>query len=173
MINALTNNLIEIDYLQQIAKYLATIKHTCKNIEKYTKPGALQFENTFNIDEPFENLVDFEEFDAKIADLEEGQKLITILCRLGGKDTKAKLMLKRVMSNKLMAFYNMAGINRVEKKVPERKKKLAFKETNFFKTVLSATMAVLMDKTNENEIGKAVAAVLVAAPDRSGGGGRD
>ncbi|XP_066910087.1 myb-like protein J [Clytia hemisphaerica] len=35
----------------------------------------------------------------------------------------------------------------------------------------SATMAALMDKTNANEIGKAVEAVLVAAPDRSGGGG--
>nr|XP_047133575.1 uncharacterized protein LOC105848050 isoform X2 [Hydra vulgaris] len=106
----------------------------------------------------FDNLEEFERFDNELCDIEKFSLLKRQLTMVGGSSCHAnvKAILLKLMTNKLMACFNMEGKN-----------KKAFKKTNIIRVIVDS-----MPKYTLYEVHESIGNVLKRAPDRKDGGGR-
>ncbi|CAC5416224.1 unnamed protein product [Mytilus coruscus] len=105
---------------------------------------------------------DFNNINELLKRPQEKKTMIEHLKRIGGSDCKDNVqkILRRVMSNELMAKYNMKG----------NRGKLKFESTEICKVIVETAKNLF--PVTEHNIHQVTAAYLKYAPDRMGGGGR-
>ncbi|ELU09221.1 hypothetical protein CAPTEDRAFT_203936 [Capitella teleta] len=106
--------------------------------------------------------IDFMELEAQLKDETNRRAVIAQLQNIGGADPKdaVRKILKRMMSNQLMASMNLKG----------KDSKSAFDSTLLFAVLKEAV--IKRHDVMETDILMVTASCLKNAPDRSGGGGR-
>jgi len=121
--------------------------------------GLLKAENSSFQIAQCDNLNEFKDFDQSLDNKDMEKQVKLNLVNVGGASCHAEVrgILLKLMSNKLMALFNMRGHG-----------KEAFAATNLFQVITDC----ISEKYDENQIYNEMALVLKRAPDRKGGGGR-
>ncbi|XP_065670449.1 uncharacterized protein LOC136088999 [Hydra vulgaris] len=142
------------------AKFQYKVIHLLIQIlEEQCKIGAhYELEHSSYHVKKFDDLEEFEKFDNELSDVVKHQLLKRQLIMVGGSSCHAnvKAILLMLMTNKLMACYNMEG-----------KHKKAFKKTNVIRVITDP-----MTKYTIHEVHHSIGNILKRAPDRKDGGGR-
>ncbi|XP_050392335.1 protein transport protein SEC24 isoform X2 [Patella vulgata] len=150
-------------FQKKVINLLVQIRNSVNNLVPPTTKTSPQTEGSPVFLEICDCLSDLEEFERQLENRSVRRNVIQQLARVGGTKVSSNVqnVLNRLMSNSLMAQFNLKG----------NKGKRSIMDLEIYKVVRDSVM-ISQPSCNEAEITTAVSAHLKYAPDRRGGGGR-